>query len=107
MLSRPSHVEGTAPNGFRIRRLKDKLGTRGLASAEIDFENALGYPIGELNEGFNIAVTELLNTSRWLNAVGSTGIMSRAYLEASSFASTVAPSASQSTSSTPFADSSP
>ncbi|MGA7833626.1 MAG: acyl-CoA dehydrogenase family protein [Acidimicrobiales bacterium] len=82
----PRYVEGTAPNGFRIRRLKDKLGTRGLASGEIDFENALGYPIGELNEGFDIAVTELLNTSRWLNAVGSTGIMSRAYLEASSFA---------------------
>jgi acyl-CoA dehydrogenase len=82
----PRSVDGDSPNGFRIRRLKDKLGTRGLASGEIDFENALAYPIGDLDEGFNIAVTELLNTSRWLNAVGSTGIMSRAYLEASSFA---------------------
>ncbi len=33
-----------------------------------------------------MAVEELLNTSRWLNAVGSTGIMRRAYLEASGFA---------------------
>ncbi len=82
----PRTVDGVTPNGFRIRRLKDKLGTRGLASGEIDFEAALAYPIGELNEGFSIAVTELLNTSRWLNAVGSTGIMSRAYLEASTFA---------------------
>ena len=82
----PRTVDGASPNGFRIRRLKDKLGTRGLASGEIDFEDALAYPIGGLDEGFSIAVTELLNTSRWLNAVGSTGIMSRAFLEASSFA---------------------
>jgi acyl-CoA dehydrogenase len=82
----PRTVDVVTPNGFRIRRLKDKLGTRGLASGEIDFDNALAYPIGELNEGFTIAVSELLNTSRWLNAIGSTGIMSRAYLEASSFA---------------------
>jgi alkylation response protein AidB-like acyl-CoA dehydrogenase len=82
----PRSVDGVTPNGFRIRRLKDKLGTRGLASGEIDFDNALAFPIGEIDEGFAIAVSELLNTSRWLNAVGSTGIMSRAYLEASSFA---------------------
>jgi alkylation response protein AidB-like acyl-CoA dehydrogenase len=82
----PRTIDGVTPNGFRIRRLKDKLGTRGLASGEIDFDNALAYPIGELDQGFAIAVSELLNTSRWLNAIGSTGIMSRAYLEASSFA---------------------
>lgn len=82
----PRTLDGATPNGFRIRRLKDKLGTRALASAEIDFSDALAWPIGELDQGFNIAVSELLNTSRWLNAVGSTGIMSRTYLEASSFA---------------------
>jgi acyl-CoA dehydrogenase len=82
----PRTLDGTTPNGFHVRRLKDKLGTRGLASGEIDFEHALAYPIGDVEEGFSIAVSELLNTSRWLNAVGSTGIMSRAYLEASSFA---------------------
>ncbi|MGH3731925.1 MAG: acyl-CoA dehydrogenase family protein [Acidimicrobiales bacterium] len=82
----PRTTDGITPNGFRIRRLKDKLGTRGLASGEIDFDGALAYPIGELDEGFAIAVSDLLNTSRWLNALGSTGIMSRAYIEASSFA---------------------
>jgi alkylation response protein AidB-like acyl-CoA dehydrogenase len=82
----PRTLDGATPNGFRIRRLKDKLGTRGLASAEIDFEDALGWPIGDITAGFDVAVNELLNTSRWLNAVGSTSIMSRAYLEASSFA---------------------
>lgn len=82
----PRSLDGTTPNGFRIRRLKEKLGTRCLASAEIDFEGARGWPIGPVDEGFHIAVEELLNTSRWLNAVGSTGIMRRAYLEASTFA---------------------
>src|ERR1039458_4720488 len=82
----PRSLDAAIPNGFRIRRLKDKLGTRCLASAEIDFDDALGWPIGGVEEGFHVAVEELLNTSRWLNAVGSTGIMRRAYLEASTFA---------------------
>ena len=82
----PRSVDGTTPNGFRIRRLKDKLGTRAMASAEIDFDGALGWPIGPVTEGFHVAVEELLNTSRWLNAVGSTGIMRRAFLEAALFA---------------------
>jgi alkylation response protein AidB-like acyl-CoA dehydrogenase len=82
----PRSLDGVTTNGFRIRRLKDKLGTRALASAEIDFDGALAYPIGDVDEGFQIAVTELLNTSRWLNAWGSTGIMSRVFIEASSFA---------------------
>jgi alkylation response protein AidB-like acyl-CoA dehydrogenase len=82
----PRHLEDGAVNGFRIRRLKDKLGTRALASAEMDFDGALAWPIGPVGEGFHVVVEELLNTSRWLNAVGSTGLMRRAYLEASSFA---------------------
>ena len=82
----PRTLDGATPNGFRIRQLKDKLGTRCLASAEIDFDGALGWPIGEIDEGFHVAVEELLNTSRWLNAVGSTGLMRRSYLQAVSFA---------------------
>ena len=50
----PRRVDGR-PNGFRIRRLKDKLGTRALATAEIEFESALAYPLGELADGFKIA----------------------------------------------------
>lgn len=72
--------------GFRIRRLKDKLGTRALATGEIEFEGAPGYPLGPLEDGFKTAVT-VLNTSRWLNALGSAGLMQRAYLVASEFTS--------------------
>jgi hypothetical protein len=77
----PRLVDG-AVNGFRIRRLKDKLGTRALATGEIEFDRALAFPIGELEDGFRIAAGVVLNTSRWLNAFGSTGLMRRAYLEA-------------------------
>jgi alkylation response protein AidB-like acyl-CoA dehydrogenase len=82
----PRTLDAPTPNGFRIRRLKDKLGTRCLASAEIEFDGALAWPIGSVGDGFHVAVEEFLNTSRWLNAVGSTGLMRRAYLEASSYA---------------------
>ena len=81
----PRRVDGTL-NGFRLRKLKDKLGTRSLATGEIEFEGALAFPIGALEDGFRIAAGTILNTSRWLNAAGSTGLMRRAYLEASAFA---------------------
>jgi alkylation response protein AidB-like acyl-CoA dehydrogenase len=80
----PHEVEGSL-NGFRIRRLKNKLGTRALATGEIEFDGALAFPLGELDEGFRIAAGVVLNTSRWLNAFGSAGLMRRAYLEASRF----------------------
>jgi acyl-CoA dehydrogenase len=73
-----------AAGGFRIRRLKDKLGTRALATGEIEFEGAPAYPIGPLEEGFKTAVG-VLNTSRWLNAVGSAALMRRAFDVASEF----------------------
>ncbi len=80
----PRLVDG-AVNGFSIRRLKDKLGTRSMASAEIDFDGALAHPIA-LDGGFRLMVTAMLNTSRWLNAVGDVGIMRRAYAEAMTYA---------------------
>lgn len=78
-------ADGTL-NTFRIRRLKTKLGTRAMASGEIDFEGAQAYPIGEPSEGFKIAVGVVLNCSRWVNALGSAAIMRRAFVEALSYA---------------------
>ena len=81
----PRHVDGR-PNGFSIRRLKEKLGTRSMASAEIDFDHAVAYPIGPIDDGFKIMVTAMLNTSRWMNAIGDAAIMQRAYTEAAAYA---------------------
>ncbi|HEY5171857.1 MAG TPA: acyl-CoA dehydrogenase family protein, partial [Acidimicrobiia bacterium] len=74
------------PNGFVLRRLKEKLGTRGMASGEIDLDDARAWPIGPVENGFRTAVGVVLNTSRWMTAIGSTGMMRRAYLEASAYA---------------------
>lgn len=73
-------------NGFYMRRLKDKLGTRTLASAEVDFVDAVAYPIGAVEAGFKITVELVLNTSRLMNALGCAGAMRRSYIEASSYA---------------------
>jgi hypothetical protein len=81
----PREVDGR-PNGFTVRRLKDKLGTRGLASGEIDFDGALAWPVGPVEHGFRTAVGIVLNTSRWMTAVGGAGMMRRAWLEASAYA---------------------
>ena len=74
------------PNGFGIRRLKEKLGTRGMASGEIDLDGAVAWPVGPVEQGFRTAVGIVLNTSRWMTAVGSAGMIRRAYLEASAYA---------------------
>jgi acyl-CoA dehydrogenase len=81
----PREVDGR-PNGFALRRLKDKLGTRGLASGEIDFDGSLAWPVGPVADGFRTAVGVVLNTSRWMTAVGDAGMMRRAWLEASAYA---------------------
>ncbi len=82
----PRRLEDGSLNGLHIRRLKDKFGTRTLATAEIDFESAIGYQLGQIDEGFKIIIEMVLNVSRWLNAVGSMGLLQRGYYEALAFA---------------------
>ena len=82
----PRVLQDGTTNGFYLRRMKDKLGTRTLASAEVDFVDAVAYPIGRLDQGFKIVVELVLNTSRLMNAVSCAGITRRAYLEAASYA---------------------
>lgn len=82
----PRRLPDGSTNGFYIRRLKDKLGTRLLASAELDFDDALAYPIGPLDQGFKNTVELVLNTSRLMNAVACAGYMRRAAIEAGTYA---------------------
>lgn len=77
--------ENRAAGQLRIRRLKDKLGVRAVPSAEVEFEGAVGYLVGEENRGFYYMI-EALNLSRISNAVASLGIMRRAYIEARNYA---------------------
>lgn len=84
----PRTLDDGTTNAFFIRRLKDKLGTRTLASAELDFEAAVAYPVGAIDTGFKTVVEQVLNTSRLMNAVACAGIMQRAYYEARHYALT-------------------
>jgi acyl-CoA dehydrogenase len=82
----PRKLDDGALNGFYIRRLKDKLGTRTLASAELDFQDAVAYPIGAVERGFKTVVELVLNTSRLMNAIACAGFMRRVYIEAGQYA---------------------
>jgi alkylation response protein AidB-like acyl-CoA dehydrogenase len=82
----PRVIVDGSPNGLSFRRLKDKLGTRSLPTAEIDFQGATGYAIGEPSEGFKTLMTYVINASRIHNAVNACGFVHRAFLEARNYA---------------------
>ena len=42
----PRHLPDGSVNGFHLRRLKFKLGTRTMASGEMDFDGAWAWPVG-------------------------------------------------------------
>ena len=83
----PSHLGQGQPNHYRIRRLKDKLGTKGLPTGEIDLLGAEAVEIAPPPEGFKLMM-EALEYSRVHNAVGSAGIQRRALREALAWANT-------------------
>ena len=83
----PSHLDDGQPNHYRIRRLKDKLGTKGLPTGEIDLLGAEAVEIAPPPDGFKLMM-EALEYSRVHNAVGSAGIQRRALREALAWAKT-------------------
>jgi hypothetical protein len=62
--------------GIRIERLKDKLGTRALPTAELTLEGAPALPVGDLGRGV-LKIAPLLNVTRLHNAVSACGTMAR------------------------------
>lgn len=77
----PRHLPDGRRNAYRILRLKDKLGTRSMASGEIMLEGAEAYLVGEPNSGFK-QMTDMINMSRLANGVRSAGLMRRSVNEA-------------------------
>jgi alkylation response protein AidB-like acyl-CoA dehydrogenase len=82
----PAMLENGRRNHFRLRRLKDKLGTRSMASGELDFEGAVAEAVGPVSAGFVNMMTLVINTSRLYNAFGCAGVAQRSYLVASGYA---------------------
>jgi acyl-CoA dehydrogenase len=75
------------PNAIEIRRLKDKLGTRALPTAELELRGALAHPVGTPNEGGGLKkMATMLNVTRLHNAIGSAGALGRGLAWACSYA---------------------
>lgn len=79
------HEDGR-PNAAFARRLKQKLGTRTLPTAEVDFDGALAWQLGDLEDGFRLMMGVIVNTSRLAVATGASGAMRRAFVEALHYA---------------------
>lgn len=82
----PRRLPDGRPNHFTVRRLKYKVGTRSMASAEIDLEGLVAHAVGGEGEGFKLVVDIVLNTSRLYNGFAAAAMTRRAWLEARSFA---------------------
>ncbi len=72
----PRKLADGGPNAFRIVRLKDKLGTRSMATAEIVLEGAVAYPVGPLDQGFKQMMAQV-NLSRLSHGVRAAAMMRR------------------------------
>jgi len=77
----PRHLPDGRKNDYRILRLKDKLGTRSMASGEVKLEGAIAYLVGDPGQGFK-QMTDMINMSRLANGVRSAGLMRRSVNEA-------------------------
>lgn len=76
----PGWTDEGERNGIEIQRLKDKLGTRSLASAEVIFNGSRATRIGAPGRGI-ATIIEMVVHTRMDCAIGSTGILSRAIAE--------------------------
>lgn len=76
----PARLEPDRPerNGHRLDRLKDKLGTRELATAEITFDGALGWPVGRIDRGLPNLIRHVLVPSRFACILFSAAALRRA-----------------------------
>jgi len=70
----PRHLPDGTVNALRLQRLKDKLGNRSNASAEVEFHGALGWLIAEEGRGVP-AIIEMVTYTRLDCAVASAGLM--------------------------------
>lgn len=68
-------------NSYQINRLKDKLGTRGMASGEITLNRTTAYLIEPLERGF-VMMMEMVNGTRLHSGVAGAAALRRATAEA-------------------------
>jgi alkylation response protein AidB-like acyl-CoA dehydrogenase len=77
----PRRLKDGQRNSYRIVRLKDKLGTRSMASGEIRLEGAVADLVGEQDSGLK-QMMEQVNLSRLSHGVRAAAMMRRCVNEA-------------------------
>jgi alkylation response protein AidB-like acyl-CoA dehydrogenase len=77
----PRRLKDGSRNAYRIVRLKDKLGTRSMASGEILLEGAEAWLVGEAGRGLK-QMMEQVNLSRLSHGVRAAAMMRRCVNEA-------------------------
>jgi alkylation response protein AidB-like acyl-CoA dehydrogenase len=73
-------------NNIVIHRLKNKMGTKAVPTAELELCGARAYLVGEPNSGVKV-ISSILNITRIHNAVSMTSLMRRGVAVARDFAS--------------------
>ena len=71
-----TRLESGAYNGIVVNKLKDKLGTRQLPTAELTLDGTLAQLIGHPGRGVKL-ISHMLNVTRIHNALAATGAMRR------------------------------
>ena len=77
----PRYLPDGSRNAIRVQRLKDKLGNRSNASAEVEFAGAYGWLVGEQGRGVP-TIIEMASHTRLDCVLGSAGIMRAALTHA-------------------------
>jgi len=77
----PRVLDDGTHNVFMIQRLKDKLGNRANASSEVEFENTVGFLLGEEGRGVH-TIMEMVSLTRLDNIFGSAAGMRQSVAEA-------------------------
>jgi alkylation response protein AidB-like acyl-CoA dehydrogenase len=81
----PRHLEDGSRNKFRVVRLKDKMGTKSMASGEVIFDGAVGYAFGDVGAKANPGLRQMMDQvvmSRLSHGVRAAGMMRRCLNEA-------------------------
>ncbi len=86
LFAMPRRLEDGTRNDYRIVRLKDKLGTRSMASGELRLDGAFAYLVGDRTQGLK-HMMEQVNLSRLSHAVRAAAMMRRCLNEAMQAAS--------------------
>ena len=82
----PRRMKDGSLNECHILRLKDLSGTRGKATAEVEYRGAYAELIGRPTRGIAILLSSVISASRLHVAAGALGFMRRAFVEASLYA---------------------